>query len=59
VPNYACFWHVLIFFEDGLLKFLDMHYKTWRRFDQRAKFCADRPTEVSRWKGKKCIWGKT
>jgi len=51
-PNFACFWP-LKFFWGGSLKILDWDYKTERGTEHRAKFRADRPTELGDYARKK------
>jgi len=52
-PNFACFWPLKLFWGD-FPKILDRDYETERSSKHRAKFCADRPTELEDYaKGKK------
>jgi len=44
-PNFACFWPLKIFWV-GSLKILNRDYKIERSIEHRAKFRADRPTEL-------------
>jgi len=51
-PNFACFWPLKIFWE-GSSKILDRDYKIERSTEHRAKFRADRPTELGDLRGEK------
>jgi len=51
-PNFACFWP-LKFFGGSSPKILDWDYKTERSIEHRAKFRADRPTELGDYAAKK------
>jgi len=51
-PNFACFWP-LNFFWVGSFKILDRDYKIERSTEHRAKFRADRPTELGDYARKK------
>jgi len=51
-PNFACFW-LLKNFLGGSPKILDQDYKIERSTEHRAKFRADRPTELGDYAGEK------
>jgi len=51
-PNFACFWPLKIFL-GGSPKILDRDYKIERSTEHRAKFRADRPTELGDYAAKK------
>jgi len=51
-PNFACFWPLKIFW-GGSPKILDLNYKIERSIEHRAKFRADRPTELGDYAAKK------
>jgi len=51
-PNFACFLPLKIFW-GGSPKILDRDYKTERSNEHRAKFGADRPTELGDYAAKK------
>jgi len=51
-PNFACFWPLKIFL-GGSPKILDRDFKTEGSSEHRAKFRADRPTELGDYAAKK------
>jgi len=51
-PNFACFWPLKIFW-GGSPKILDRDYKIEHSTEHRAKFRADRPTELGDYAAKK------
>jgi len=51
-PNFACFWPLKIFL-GGSPKILDRDYKIERSTEHRAKFRANRPTELGDYARKK------
>jgi len=51
-PNFACFWPLKIF-GGGSPKVLDRDYKIERSVEHRAKFRADRQTELGDYAAKK------
>jgi len=51
-PNFACFWPLKIFW-GGSPNILDRDYKIERSTEHRAKFRADRPTELGDYAARK------
>jgi len=51
-PNFACFWPIKIFW-GGSPKILDLDYKIEHSIEHRAKFRADRLTELGDYAAKK------
>jgi len=51
-PNFGCFWPLKIFWGSSP-KILDWDYKIERSIEHRAKFRADRPTELGDYAAKK------
>jgi len=51
-PNFACFWPLKIFW-GGSPKIFDRDYKIESSMEHRAKFRADRPTELGDYAARK------